>query len=265
MALKLPQATNHSNSHHGRRLMQMLFRANASNNDEHADQDSSVASQRAHVSNSSDTSDKHNAVDPRAEEDGDRQQQSDGSRTPRLNGVGSHRASLPTAAQSSSKFHSLKRKLFPSRMRTALPARIPPLITSPISVSKSGTADAGPDALPREDDDDDLELELAIENRDTGTEQDTLDEMNLAIESLLKWRQHQEQETQDAIRKINQASNDSAGQQVSIASIEEDSQALEEEYKRKMEQWELERETQMTNLKHMEERFQVQWIDMSKC
>lgn len=193
----------------------MLFRANASNNDEHADQDSSVASQRAHVSNSSDTSDKHNAVDPRAEEDGDRQQQSDGSRTPRLNGVGSHRASLPTAAQSSSKFHSLKRKLFPSRMRTALPARIPPLITSPISVSKSGTADAEPDALPRsdctnqhtpepqstcarfvkphtqeaaalnatirsEDDDDDLELELAIENRDTGTEQDTLDEVRPA-------------------------------------------------------------------------------------
>lgn len=196
----------------------MLFRANANNNDELADQDL-LGARQEQMRNSRDAIEKHDAVDPRAEEDGDRQQQPDANTMPRLNGVGSRSASLslPTSAQSSSKFHSLKRKLFPNRMRTALPARIPPLVTSPISVSTLA-AEAELDAALRsncsnqhtpvapehqsaytrllkphreeiagstatitnEDDDDDLELEIAIENLDTGTEQDTLNEVGPA-------------------------------------------------------------------------------------
>lgn len=198
----------------------MLFRANASNNDEPADQDL-LAARQEHMRNSRDATKKHDAVDPRAEEDGDRQQP-DANTMSRLNGVDSHSTplSLPTSAQSSSKFHSLKRKLFPSRMRTALPTRIPPLVTSPISVSTLAAAEAELDATLRsncsnqhtpvtpepqstytrplkprreevagstatisnedEDDDDDLELEIAIENLDTGTEQDTLNEVGPA-------------------------------------------------------------------------------------
>lgn len=118
----------------------MLFRANASNNnDEHTDREPCDAG-----------AGKHQALDPRAEEDSDgqQQQQTTISSISRLSGVGSHRAPLPMAtAQTSSKFHSLKRKLFPSRMRTALPARIPALITSPISVSAA--ADAGLDTAHR--------------------------------------------------------------------------------------------------------------------
>lgn len=115
----------------------MLFRANASSNNNSSDELSCQCDSPADaLRSSSGPAHRRDAtpelIDARAEDDASAAR--DNSAQLHTNAP-LHRTPLPSSQPS--KFHSLKRKLFPSRMRTALPSRIPPLVTSPIAASVS--------------------------------------------------------------------------------------------------------------------------------